>query len=209
MPPLISCLCPTADRRWCMARCIQSFQAYTYENLEMIVLDDGDDPIKDMIPDDPRVRYFYELPKKNHGQKMNRCCELALGEYMIVHDSDDLYPSYRVSIQTQPLIDNPEMLVSGTSVQYCYLDKKAYRYQSNGWLAAIAFPKSEWVKQGGFKELPAGADWRFQQVIKPNQRVDLVDPTLVLSCIHTTNAGRRSLNRLYTPVPWDTIGWYW
>jgi glycosyltransferase involved in cell wall biosynthesis len=192
-----------------MARCIEVFQSYTYESLELIVLDDGADPVEDMMPHDPRIRYSYELPKKNHGQKMNRCCELAKGEFLIVHDSDDFYPPDRVSKQLRPLIGNPEVLVSGTSVQYCYLDgtHKAYKYKSlQGWLAAIAFPKSEWERQKGFRELDCGADWKFQQNIGVTQRADLGDPGLVVSCIHSSNAGRRRVSRQYTEVPWDKVG---
>jgi glycosyltransferase involved in cell wall biosynthesis len=56
--PLVSCLMPTADRREFIPCAIRCFKNQDYENLELIILDDGEQEIRDLIPSDPRIRYI-------------------------------------------------------------------------------------------------------------------------------------------------------
>jgi glycosyltransferase involved in cell wall biosynthesis len=48
---------PTANRRRFVPEAIRLFLAQDYEEKELVVLDDGEDAIADLIPDDPRIRY--------------------------------------------------------------------------------------------------------------------------------------------------------
>ena len=54
---VVSCIMPTADRRRFVPRAIAQFLQQDYANRELIVLDDGAEPVEDLVPDDPRVRY--------------------------------------------------------------------------------------------------------------------------------------------------------
>lgn len=199
--PLVSCLCPTADRRWCMPQAFKCFAAYTYPNIELIVLDDGADPIKDLVPDDPRIKYVYDPQRKNHGQKMNICCELASGEYMIVHDSDDWYSPTRITRQIAPMIADPQIQVTGTSELLYVLhgSQRVFHYKNMtnlAWIGAIAFRKSAW-QANRFNARPHGADYEFLQKIPKNQWLDLADTSLMLSTIHQSNAAPKRV-----PAPW-------
>src|SRR5271154_3339333 len=143
MAPLVSALTPTFNRRAFFPRAIERFLAQDYPNLEWIILDDGGDPIGNLLPPDPRIKYFHEKPKKHHGTKMNRCFELSSGEFGIVFDDDDWYPANRITRQITPLIDNPALHLSGTSTLYYYQHGStlAYQYTSPkgiNWLASIA-----------------------------------------------------------------------
>lgn len=203
--PLVSCLTPTCNRRTFFPDAIKCFLAYDYAPLEWIILDDGTDPVMDLLPDDPRIRYFHELPKRNHGDKMNRCCELARGEFGIVADDDDRYPPDRVSRQIAPFLADPVLEVTGTSTLYYYErgTEKAYRYTSpnTGWLASIAFRRSAW-DQHKFASLKAGADFEFQKKAKC---FDLCDPRLVVASIHPDNACKKNLGSEYKSVEWSEV----
>lgn len=208
--PLVSLITPTYNRREFWPLCIQCFLTQNYPNLEWVIVDDGDTPIQDLLPPDPRIKYVYELPKCNHGQKMNRCCELATGEFVIVHDDDDYYTPDRVTKQIQPMLDDPRIQVTGTSNLYYYKmgTKIAYRYQNlTGipWLASIALRKSVWESRK-FDPLPFGADTRLIKPISEECRKDLNDLTLVIASIHPKNASAKNLpNASFIEVPWEEI----
>jgi len=211
--PLVSALTPTCNRREFFSRAIECFLSQDYPNLEWVILDDGEQPIKDLLPNDPRIKYFYEPPRQLHGAKMNRCFELSAGDYGIVLDDDDWYPTNRITRQIIPLIQNPALKLCGTSTLYYYVygTKEAYRYtspQNVGWLASIALPKSAWHAVR-FDNIVAGADYNFLRRTPIEARCDLSDPSLVVATIHSTNACKKSLGIEYQPEPWETIEKLW
>jgi glycosyltransferase involved in cell wall biosynthesis len=206
---LVSCITPTFNRREFWPRCIECFQRQDYPDLEWVIVDDGTDPIKDLLPSDPRIRYHHELPKRNHGEKMNRCCELAKGEFVIVFDDDDWYAPDRITRQVAPFAD-PNVLVTGTSRLYYYLHgtKQAYRYHNwtqVPWLAAFALRKSVWENRK-FDPLRCGADTSMIKSIPPNQRGDLNDLSLLVASLHPNNASAKNLpNASFIETPWEEI----
>ena len=50
--PLASCIMPTYNRRQFIPRAVAYFLAQDYPNLELVVVDDGSDPIDDLLPAD-------------------------------------------------------------------------------------------------------------------------------------------------------------
>lgn len=54
---MVSCLMPVG-RRTLVLESIQWFWQQRYEPKELLILDCGDDPVGDLVPDDRRVRYF-------------------------------------------------------------------------------------------------------------------------------------------------------
>src|SRR5262249_53600259 len=56
--PLVSCIMPTADRHAFIPRAIRQFCRQDYPERELIVLDAGQNPVLDLIPADPRIRYI-------------------------------------------------------------------------------------------------------------------------------------------------------
>jgi glycosyltransferase involved in cell wall biosynthesis len=209
----ISALMPTHDRREFIPRSIRCFLAQQYPadwDVELVVLDDGSDPIKDLIPEDPRIKYFQELPKRNHGQKMNRCMELGRGEFCIVWDDDDWYASDRLVRQIEPLIQHPNFQVSGTAQIYYYVHgtQDAYRYvnlTNLTWLAAIAFPRAVW-DAFKFNDKSHGADFDLMHNVPHSQWCTLTDPRIMVSAIHVANASPKRLpNPSFVAVPWLEI----
>ena len=194
-----------------MERCFRNFQQQTYPSLELIVLDDGDDLIADLLPDDSRILYRQTPGKSNHGQKMNRCMELASGEFAIVHDSDDFYAPDRVFRQIAPLLAAPSYDITGLK-NLLYYDKakqQAWRYSdpTATWLGAIAFRRSAWEAKR-FAELSSGADLKFQQDHKG--KVIAVHGDAIVCAIHETNAGsvgkKITANpKFFTPVEYQEV----
>ena len=56
--PMVSCIMATANRRSLVPQAIRYFERQDYPNRELIILDDGEDAIADLIPQDASIRYI-------------------------------------------------------------------------------------------------------------------------------------------------------
>lgn len=119
--PLVSCIMPTHNRRFFVERSLTYFLRQDYPNLELIVLDDGSDPVADLMPDDPRVRYKAVPPGLNMGDKRNLTCELAKGLIIAEWDDDDWYAPNRITHQIVPLLRG-EADITGIVTRFFDLD---------------------------------------------------------------------------------------
>ena len=81
------------DRHALLYRC---YAAQTWEDKELIVLDDSPEPSPFFTQlDDESVRYVHSDSRENVGQKRNRLASLATGELIAHFDDDDYYaPRY-------------------------------------------------------------------------------------------------------------------
>lgn len=91
--PLISVIVPVYNVEEYLPRCVDSILAQTYENLEIILVDDGTRDASDKICDDyaRRDSRIQVIHKKNGGlsSARNAGLEIARGEYIAFVDSDD------------------------------------------------------------------------------------------------------------------------
>ena len=91
MDYLVSIIIPVYNSEKYIKRCLKSILNQTYENIEMIVVDDGStDNSFNIISkfEDKRIRYF---KKENEGVSIarNYGIKRAVGEYLLFVDSDD------------------------------------------------------------------------------------------------------------------------
>ena len=91
--PLVSIIVPAYNAAGCIARCVESIVSQSYQELEILLLNDGsrDDTLaicRKLAEADPRIRV---IDKPNTGAADTRSCGLALarGEYIQFADSDD------------------------------------------------------------------------------------------------------------------------
>ena len=103
-PPLVSCLMPTGNRREFALQAIRYFQRQTYSNRELVIIDDGDQPLHSSLPDDPRIRYFRVSCGLSIGAKRNLACQNSRGEILVHWDDDDWYGPGRLEAQVVPQI---------------------------------------------------------------------------------------------------------
>jgi glycosyltransferase involved in cell wall biosynthesis len=206
----VSCITPTYNRRGFWPRCLRCFSSQDYSELEWVILDNGTEPIVDLLPNDSRIQYFsVPQPRLTHGEMMNLGFSKATGEVCIVWDDDDWYAPDRVSRQLAPFAD-PNVLVTGTSRLYYYVHgtENAYRYQNwtvLPWLGAFALRRSVWEKQP-FQNIPAGADCQMLRTIPQEHWSDLNTLDLMVATIHPENASKKNLPSMsFIEAPWDDI----
>jgi glycosyltransferase involved in cell wall biosynthesis len=102
--PLISCIMPTYNRRSFIPLALHNFRLQDYPNRELIVIDDGTDPVADLVEGEPGVRYFRLPGRVTIGEKRSLACTLASGELIAHWDDDDWYSPERLSRQAEPIL---------------------------------------------------------------------------------------------------------
>jgi glycosyltransferase involved in cell wall biosynthesis len=99
---LVSVIIPTYNREKTIGRAIRSVLAQTYENLELIVVDDGStDNTCSIVEkfDDPRLRYVPFAQNRGASAARNEGLRLATGEFIAFQDSDDEWLCDKIEAQ--------------------------------------------------------------------------------------------------------------
>ena len=106
--PLISVIIPTHNRRELLLRAIDSVLKQTHEELEIIVIDDAStDGTQSAVLDlhEERIQYV-RLPEQSGAcAARNKGVDMARGEYIAFHDSDDVFHPDKLEKQLQYLTD--------------------------------------------------------------------------------------------------------
>ena len=103
LPPLVTCIMPTADRRPFVPRAIAQFLRQTHPKRQLLILDDGVDRVGDLVPDDGRIRYVPLRGRVTVGAKRNLACQLAEGVIIAHWDDDDWMSDDRLERQVAAL----------------------------------------------------------------------------------------------------------
>lgn len=111
MGKLVSIITPTYNCAKFIARTIDSVQAQTYHDWEMIIVDDcSQDNTKEIVEaymrNDSRIQYH--LLEMNSGAAVARttAMKLAKGSYMAFLDSDDIWVPNKLELQLKWMCDN-------------------------------------------------------------------------------------------------------
>jgi hypothetical protein len=127
--PLISCVMPTWNRRDFIKASIDCWLKQTYENKELIIVDDGDDKVRDLIPRKKGIRYFKRDKKEITGTKRNSCNELSKGDIICHFDDDDWSAPDRLEHQLGLLRSTGKPITGyGTLYFWNVTEQKAMRY---------------------------------------------------------------------------------
>jgi glycosyltransferase involved in cell wall biosynthesis len=117
---LVSVCTVTYNRRPFIPFLIQCFQHQDYVGeVEWIIVDDGTDPIEDLVKDIPQVKYIKLDKKLPLGKKRNLMHEYCSGDILVYMDDDDYYPPTRISHAVQKLQES-ECLCAGSSMIHVY-----------------------------------------------------------------------------------------
>ena len=115
--PLVSIIVPVYNAQAHIARCIESIRKQTYQNIEIILLNDGSNdvslPICQMFADvEPRIVL---VDKKNSGVSATRNLglKLAQGEYLQFADSDDYLQPDATRLMVEKAVQyNADMVIA-------------------------------------------------------------------------------------------------
>ena len=108
--PKVSVITITRDRRAFIPLAKYCFlaQAYPEEKLEWVIVDDGNDQIKDLVSDLPNVKYILSDEKMTIGAKRNLAVENATHDVLCMLDDDDVYPNNSILTRVAFLMAEPK-----------------------------------------------------------------------------------------------------
>jgi glycosyltransferase involved in cell wall biosynthesis len=203
---------PTADRRRFVSQAIAYFLRQDYPERELVILDDGADPVGDLIPSDERVRYE-RLPRRLPiGAKRNLAVERARGDVMLHWDDDDWFAPTRIGKQLEALQSSGADICGLSSMWFFDPQRRlAWEYvyppNSRPWVAggSLCYRRAFW-RSNPFPPLRVGEDSRFVWA-KPHARLHAIrDNTFYVALNHDRNTSpRRPRDRRYQPRTWPEL----
>jgi len=200
--PFVSVCTPTFNRRPFINAMIACFNAQDYpqDRMEWIIIDDGTDPIEDLVASHPRVKYFKYDTKMTLGRKRNLLHEKSRGEILVYMDDDDYYPPKRVSHAVEMLISHPDALCAGSSEIYIYFKhikqmKRFGPYGPNHATAGTFAFKRKLLKNNRYNDDACLAEERafLKDYTVPFVQLDPTKVILVFSHEHNTFDKRKLL----------------
>ncbi len=110
--PKVSVVIPTYNRQDFITQAIDSVSAQTYDDYEIIIVDDGStDHTREILKPylaKSNIRYFYQENLKQAAAR-NNGIRRSTGEYIAFLDSDDLWHPEKLALQVQVLEESPEI----------------------------------------------------------------------------------------------------
>lgn len=165
--PRVSCIMLTANRPNFVPLSIGHFLNSDFRDAELIIVDDGRESIRSIIPDHHRVKYFYTNPLGSIGLKRNFACEQATGDIIMHWDDDDYYPYDWMTRQVKALDTSGADIVGLNSILfYSPIENKFWGYENKDinrpWIsgATMAYRKSFWESHR-FKDIHIGEDYDY------------------------------------------------
>lgn len=205
--PLVSCVMPTtARRRLFVPQAIRYFQRQDYANKELVIVDDGPEPIAEIVPDDPQVRYVRLTGERTLGTKRNLCVEAARGDLIMHWDDDDWVGRNRISYQAEALLGaGAEICGVRQMIFYELATARAWLYEypqnQRPWLAGLLYTRDFW-RRSPFPDIQVASDTRFIWSQNMERSVALPDYSFYVAMIHPDNTSPKNYEGCYWS-PWN------
>ncbi len=127
-----SIIIPTYNRADLLKEAIDSVLKQTYENWELIIVDDGSiDHTKEVVISyqDARIHYHYQLNKERSAAR-NKGVDLSKGDYICFLDDDDIYDKEYLQEFNNGHIDYPDNILRTGFIAWSKTSRsKAVNYQ--------------------------------------------------------------------------------
>jgi glycosyltransferase involved in cell wall biosynthesis len=196
---LVSVLIPVYNVETFVEEAIQSITSQTYQNLEIIVIDDASTDntykiIETLTKQDCRIKLYKNEKNLKIVKTLNRALTLATGEYIVRMDGDDISIPDKVEKQLAFLKNNPNIDLVGSHIvfidQYGNEIKRttmATSCESCKNIASIAIPilhiwmckKRVYDTLSGYRELPGAEDYDFLlRMLSKNMKITNLDEFL-------------------------------
>jgi glycosyltransferase involved in cell wall biosynthesis len=199
MMPLISCIMPTCNRRRFMVQTLKLFEQQDYAQKELIVIDDGDDPVVDLIPADARIRYVRVPERMSIGAKRNLAVSIARGDLICHWDDDDFFGCHRLSRQVEPILKGKAecsgmrmslLLRTADATLWGCTDQEHDRLFGHGVrCGTLLYPASYWREGLCYEDRNCGEDAHYRDglLARGASLAQVVDPRSYVCVRHSAN----------------------
>ena len=197
--PMVSCIMPTKDRRKFIPNAIEYFLKQTYKNKELIIIDDGFDKVKDLIPNNINIKYVYLDVEQSIGAKRNYANSIATGNIIMHWDDDDWMADEWIEIQVHALTNLKADITGIQNVFYYNLDEETSYYYSfpqsfEPWIlgGSLCYYKYVWQKYP-FLCINIGEDSAFLKNTKDFNIIPHTNNQCYVGIIHSRNTSFKSI----------------
>jgi glycosyltransferase involved in cell wall biosynthesis len=216
--PLVSCIMPTHDRPLFASLAAELFLRQDYPNKELVIVDDGPQPLHGIIPDDPRILLVRLEGKRILGEKRNIAVEHARGAYIVHWDDDDWYSPDRISKQMHALLRQSAdvtaltmhtvLSMGGMRFWRCLPHAHARLHYKNVCCGTIAYSRNLWEQCGPYPEIQCAEDVAFlQKLPKGKNRIHRLDNNGLFICVrHDKNTWRIDADWRRQRGGWQPVG---
>ena len=195
---MISVVIPTFNRRAFLKKAIESVLSQSYQDLELIVVDDGseDDTSEVVTGFDSGIRYIKQ-ENKGPASARNLGIKNSKGDFITFLDSDDWWDRDKLGIQFKAMQENPEYFISHTEEVWYrngeLLNQKQKHKKHHGYIFDKCLPmcavsmsttmaRREIFNEVGLfnEELPCCEDYDFWLRVSVRHKLLLIDRPLTL-----------------------------
>jgi len=201
--PTVSVIIPTYNRARLIKRAIQSVLNQTYQDFEIIVVDDGStDNTEEVVKsfNDPRIRYIRHEKNKGTAAARNTGIKAARGKFIAFQDSDDEWLPEKLEKQMK-VFENAPAKVGVVYTGFWRIENNKKIYIPFSWVKQkegnvhkellkgnfIGLPtvliKKECFRKGGMfdEKLPRFQDWELVIRLSKYYNFKCIDEPLVIS----------------------------
>jgi glycosyltransferase involved in cell wall biosynthesis len=190
----VTCLCLTRNRRQWLPKAIDQFLNQTYPHRELLILADGED-VRDLVPDDERIRLLHLEGARFIGEKRNLGCERALGDVIAHWDDDDFSAPGRLADQLARLESSGKAVTGYCSMRFT--DGNAwweYRNTPDFAVGTSLMYRRDWWKAHPFPAKQVGEDGDFVMTAQQHRQIFCSDAgEFMHATIHAGNTSPRTL----------------
>ncbi|RYZ85203.1 MAG: glycosyltransferase, partial [Proteobacteria bacterium] len=158
MNKLVSVLIPSYNHAAFISETIQSILAQTYQNFEIIIVDDGSKDHTEEVVNrfvDSRIRYFPFSHNKGAAEANSEAVRRSQGEYICVISSDDTWVAHKLETQVNFLNANAEIGAVFTKVNYINEESEQinaeYKARHGDVFDQANRSRTEWLKRFFFE----------------------------------------------------------
>jgi glycosyltransferase involved in cell wall biosynthesis len=198
--PLVTVIIPTYNRAHLLSRAIRSVLCQTFQEWELIIVDDGSvDNTEEIVKSfsDPRIRYIRHQANRGSSAARNTGIQMARGKYIAFLDSDDEWLPEKLEKQLN-IFENSDDEVGVVYTGAVFIDdengkQRIKKPRAKGWIfieelafnpvgstSRVMVKRECFDKCGGFdEEMPCHEDWDMWIRLAEQYKFDYVEDPLV------------------------------
>jgi glycosyltransferase involved in cell wall biosynthesis len=172
MPPAVSVIIPAFNRAGPIVRAIQSVRAQTFQDLEVIVVDDGSTDQTGAVVQqigDTRIRTIRHAHNLGAAEARNTGMKVATGKYIAWLDSDDEWLCDKLQIQLDALVQ------AAPDQKACYTAFERIDQRNGTQVYNPQFPDRKELFMGC--DLSPGSTLLFERAVL--EKIGYLDPSLI------------------------------
>lgn len=196
----------TKDRPIFLKQALNYYLNQTYDNSELIIVDDSSRSCQHLIPKDERIRYIHLEQDTLSGAKLNIAIQNASGSIIQKIDDDDYYhPRFVETLSTTLLAQgHKNTIVAIGEFLVMVLGRSTLHCSGQGWFAGgtYCFFRDTWV-EAPYRQIRTRTDVFFLEDHPKLARIPVNNPELYVLVRHSTNTWNRIVPEVVVPSQID------